>query len=517
MGRWLILALAINIGSPLAAQHIVTSAVPEKVAVSIYRNPDRSEGGLDLNNLGGFALVSEMRTIDLPAGEADIRFEGVADGIIAVSAIVTGLPGGTVQKNRDAALLSPASLVDGSLGNRVILRRTDRATGAVREEAATVRSSAAGAVVFETATGFETLRCTGLAETPVYNGVPAGLSARPTLSVRTRSMAAARATVTLTYLATSFDWATHYVAELNDDGTSVDLLAWMTIANGNGVSFVDASLNALAGKVNVDSDYAALGRPHVAPPLSLQCFPTESGRNGVPESSGYPPPAPPPAPMMMMAAESIVVTAARRSENFKDAVAAVAEMEALGDLKLYRVPMATTVAANAQKQVALLVKPDVPVRRPYQITLGPGYDADVPATNLLRIDNKKGKGLGEPLPSGQVAVFEQAAGERRYAGASLMRDHAVGEIVNLPVGVSSQVRLSQARVGEQTGKTEDWVAELTNANRFPIDVEVRFDLSDEDSVARSLSRLPRKDGFAMWVATVPANGTAKLNYRINRR
>src|SRR3546814_9672993 len=105
--------------------------------------------------------------------------------MIAVSAIVTGLPGGVVQKNRDAALLSPASLLDGSLGNRVHIRRTDGATGKVTEEEAIIRSGAAGAVVLQTPAGYEALRCTGIPETIVYDGVPAGLTATPTLSVTT--------------------------------------------------------------------------------------------------------------------------------------------------------------------------------------------------------------------------------------------------------------------------------------------------------------------------------------------
>jgi hypothetical protein len=513
--RWLISALIGAVALPVAAQSVVTSAAPDKVAVSIYRDPQRERGAMQLSNLGGFALISETRTVDLPQGEADIRFEGVADGIIAVSAIVTGLPGGTVQKNRDAALLSPASLVDGTLGNQVMLRRTDRATGAVREETATVRSSAAGAVVVETAAGFETLRCTGLAETLVYNGVPAGLSARPTLSVRTRSPAAGRVAVTLTYLATGFDWAANYVAEVRGDGDSVDLLAWMTIANNNGVSFADASLNALAGSVNVDSDYSALGTPPAAPALRLSCFPIGSGRDGQPISPAFAPPPPPPPPAPMMAAESIVVTAMKRSENFTDAVAAVAEMEALGDLKLYRVPMATTVAARGQKQVALLVKPAVPVRRLYQVTTVPGAEGEIGAAHVLRIDNRIGKGLAEPLPSGQVAVFEEAAGERRYAGSTELRDHAVGETVNLLIGQSAQVRLAQQLVaGDRTAR--NWEAVLTNANPFAVEVEVRFDLGNMDARANTLGRLPRKDGFAMWVVSVPANATRKLGYRASK-
>ena len=125
MRRWLTLFLMLA-ASPAAAQSVVTSAAPDAVAVSVFRDPERSEGGeIERDWLNGFALISETRTIDLAAGESVIRFEGVAEGMIAVSAIVTGLPGGVVQKNRDAALLSPASLLDGSLGNRVHIRRTE--------------------------------------------------------------------------------------------------------------------------------------------------------------------------------------------------------------------------------------------------------------------------------------------------------------------------------------------------------------------------------------------------------
>src|SRR3546814_21144163 len=89
--------------------------------------------------------------------------------MIAVSAIVTGLPGGVVQKNRDAALLSPASLLDGSLGNRVHIRRTDGATGKVTEEEAIIRSGAAGAVVLQTPAGYDALRCNGIPESILYD------------------------------------------------------------------------------------------------------------------------------------------------------------------------------------------------------------------------------------------------------------------------------------------------------------------------------------------------------------
>ena len=127
--------------APALAQGIATSARPDRVAVTVYRDPNRPAAQApNIQWLNGVALISETRRITVPVGTTDIRFEGVAGGIIPQSAIVTGLPEGFLERNRDAYLLSPATLLDRSLGRRVHLRRTSRATGQVREQEAVVRS-----------------------------------------------------------------------------------------------------------------------------------------------------------------------------------------------------------------------------------------------------------------------------------------------------------------------------------------------------------------------------------------
>src|SRR3990170_5957142 len=126
---------------------------PACVAVTVYRDADRGLQPLNLQWLGGYALVSETRRIRLPAGESELRFEGVTSGIVPQSAIVTGLGQAVIEKNRDARLLSPGALLDASLGERLTLRRTSRATGAVREQDAIVRATADG-VVLQTEQGF---------------------------------------------------------------------------------------------------------------------------------------------------------------------------------------------------------------------------------------------------------------------------------------------------------------------------------------------------------------------------
>jgi hypothetical protein len=343
-------------------------------------------------------------------------------------------------------------------------------------------------------------------------------------SVTTRSPKAARATVTLTYLATGYDWTASYVARVADDGRTLDLFAWMTVANGNSATYPDASLMAIAGEPNIESDFDGLADVPDTPVLSLRCFPTGSGRGGIPRYVP-PPPSAPPAPMMAYAGEGldIIVTAQKRSASMADAavaIAAIAEQEGLGDLKLYRVPVPVTVAANAQKQVALLVKDKVPFERIHRLRMSPGSEDEMETTTIVRMVNKEKDRLGIPLPSGQVAVFERALGERLLAGNGQLRDHAVGETVNLEIGESSQVQVREENyVAPYEDDGDRYRLTVSNANPFPVKVEIGFYDTDDDYriVDRKLRKLPRKDGLPTWIVTVPANSEEKLYYRVRDR
>jgi hypothetical protein len=380
--------------APAAAQTIATSRGPDQVGVTVYRAPFRPPSErINLQWLNGFALITETRRVSIPAGEVDIRFEGVAGGILPESAIVTGLPSGVVEKNQDAYLLSPGSLVDASLGRRVHLRRTSRATGAVREVEAVVRSSAQGGVVLETEAGIEALRCTGLAETVIYDRVPPKLAAKPTLSVRVRSERPAEATVTLSYLASGFDWQANYVAQLSPDGKRMDLFAWLTLANADETGFRNANTNAVAGRLN--RSFNGGMRPR-AEPLRLECWPmgtTSDVLQSMPISavggeeivvtgsriaradlaSAPPPPPPPPPPPMM------------------------AQQEELGDLKLYRIPEPVTVAAKSQKQVAFLDRNGVKVESLYRQRIYVQDTSPRPVMRVITTRNRTAEGLVFPF------------------------------------------------------------------------------------------------------------------------
>jgi hypothetical protein len=500
----LLLALA---GGPAAAQNVVTSAGPGHVAVTVYREPNRPpERQPSLGWLNGYALISETRQVTLPAGESELRFEGVAGGMVPQSAIVTGFPGGVVERNRDAYLLSPATLLDRSLGRRVTIRRTSAATGAVTETEAVIRTGAEGAVVLQTRDGFEALRCTGLPETLIYGEVPAGLSARPTLSVRVRARTPVTATVTLSYLASGFDWQANYIATLAPDGRHADLFAWLTLASMDETSFVDADTQAVAGRLNRQNVEV---QPREGGPLMLRCWP-QSSTSDIPLGELQRR-----AAQQEYSGDGIVITGSRIPGNLASAAPITvvnAVQEELGDLKLYRIPEPVTVAAHSQKQVALLTRPNVQVRLVYRqrfaVMNGVAFPQEAPG-RVLVTRNRTAEGLGLPLPSGRLVLFGGDPARPILLGEGSVDDRAVGEDVEVELGPSPGVTTQFRLLGYPGGRGE---FELIVSNDR--DQPVTFEGTLYFNRIRADARLGRRDGFPLWVTTVPASGRSVLRFRV---
>jgi hypothetical protein len=496
---WLVLLAA----APAVAQPVVTSAAPEGVAVTVYRAEDRdADSEMNLDWLGGYALVTERRTVTIPAGRAVIRFEGVAGGLLPESAIVAGLPAGVREKNLDADLLSPRSLFARSWGRPVILRRTDRNTGAVREERAVIRSGPDGAAILQTRDGFEAINCGPLFDQPVYEGVPAGLSPRPTLSIEVDSPAPATVTLDLSYLAWGFDWQANYVVMMHEGGRRADLTAWVTLANSDPTSFAHADMAVVAGKVNREDSRGYDRREPQR--LVFRCFFRPVAQ-----------PLPAPAPDAIYAEDmgEIVVTGMRSSLQYAAAAPVTVVGEDLGDLKLYRMPIPTTVASNAQKQVAMYVKPRVKAAIVYFASINADSPGSGEIEKGLRFRNRKADGLGVPLPAGAVTVFEPLAETVALSGIGSTDDKAVDEDVDIRLGNAEG--LTQTGAGRRDSRGHS--VTISNAHPWPVWFEgsLHYDES-RYRLEKPSARLGRKNGRPLWAVRVPANGSATLRYRLTR-
>jgi hypothetical protein len=498
------LLAALLLPAALNAQAVVTSPAPDRVAVTVYRDPDRGLRPLNLQWLGGYALVSETRRVRLPAGESDLRFEGVTSGIVPQSAIVTGLDEAVLEKNRDARLLSPGALLDASLGERLHLRRTSKASGTVREQDAVVRATSDGIVV-QSADGIEALRCTGLPETLTADRVPVGLSATPTLSVRVRSPAPVERTVTLSYITNNFDWQADYVAELSPAGDRMKLFAWMTLANGDQTGLADAQTQAVAGKLNRERVWVDPGE---AKSITISCWP-QGTTSDIPEvqvldaeeirvsGSRIPPVAAPPAPPPPPPGAR-----GERDDGY------IAQEERLGDVRLYRVPIEVTVAARSQKQIALIDQASVKVST--LLRLRPdSRDFDLPLERVLVTRNRASEGLGLALPAGKLALYGRRGGHRILLGEGRIDDHAVGEKVEIAVGMPTGVNAHQVTTGYDSDHRAAYRLTLTSDLAHPQPVEIELPL-----VAKAApGALTKRDGWWVWNPTIPPNGTVELEYQ----
>ena len=527
MRRLLILLLPTALAAPSWAEDIAASA-PGDVSVTVYRAPFRNGGSISLNSLGGFAVVTETRRVTLPPGEHRLRFEGVLDGIIAESAIVSGLPGGVIEKNRDAALLSPSALMRAALGKDIMLKRTDPVTGKVRSVPAEITSASEQGITFKTAAGIEALRCTGLPETFRYASGAEGLSAKPTLSVRTRSTRAVTATVTLTYIAERFDWAANYTAQVSPDGSTVDIGGWITLANGNSVSLPNARTQIVAGGLN---------RAYVArfitrePQVLARCWPAQR-TDQIPRKPDRPyelvrPYAPVDVAGDALEAESIIVTGSRRS-GFISAPAPVMAPppppppppEQLGDLKLYRVPQRTTIAAMQMKQTRLIEQQKVPVDRVYTFLTSaiPSVfnDGRQAATVVLRTRNDKAHNLGLPLPAGEFIVQQDHAGRTMLVGQPGLKDTAEDEKVELVLGAAPDVTVTQKTLARELirkGATRyEQQVEVANASPFSVNFELRLTRWGTQKIVATSAAREDDNGLPVLKIAVPANDVVRFTF-----
>jgi hypothetical protein len=521
---WLLLAAAAALPARGQDGATVTSPRADSVAVTIYRDE--------------LPLVTETRTVDLPATAVTLVFEDVVETLLPQSAIVTELDRPFAESNFDFDRLTPRTLLERSIGETVTLTRTNPATGRVTQTRATIVAVGEG-VVLETADGHEALYCSGLPERLEFERVPDELLAKPRLSVKLAPGALGRRTVSVSYLAHGFAWSADYVAHLDRRGTALELRGWATLTNATGTAFRDAEVQLVAGRLNI---LAAEERGSAAPPvhpsfgestvdarareidehakaevaLLRECFATD-------------------LPLALEAAAGLArrgfaegVAAADSLETASLTAAHMIEREELADYQLYRLPWRTDLNARQTKQVLLLDEPEVRVERFYGYRLDglldpPAADVAIPRL-MLRFENTAAAGLGEPLPSGVVRVFEQYAGRDVLAGEAEIGDRPVGLPVELAIGRALDVLLETTLTRDLAGRDRDRVfvaAEhrIVNNKGVPIDVEIRHGVEGQFTnveLERTSHAMRRKYGDLAWHFTVRP-GEELLEYEISAR
>src|SRR5712671_4504535 len=298
-----------------------------------------------------------------------------------------------LEQNYEYDLLEPEKLLRKYVGRDVTLVRTRRNDNTTREEDVTARLlSYNNAPVWQI--GGEII--TGMQADHIrFPELPGNLYSRPTLIWTLNNNGGTRHRVEASYLAGKLSWNADYVLTVARDDKAADIDGWVTVVNGSGTSFRNATLQLVAGDLNRVRQ--VIGR---------------------------------------MSADML--------RNEKAAAAAPMAQEAFSDYHLYTLGRKTTVNNSETKQVSMLNGTGVPVRKRYVVDGQAFYYRNAqhpgaPIKDVVQVyyqfKNEEKAGLGMPMPAGTVRVYQSdSKGGTQFVGEDRIAHTPKDEALNLKIG-----------------------------------------------------------------------------------
>lgn len=464
----LTLSLALSAqAQTVKAQTVDVPAATGNADLTIYNN--------------NFAMVRERRSFKMPGPAAQLIMGGVPRELQPETAFLQVLKGDAVRVTEQTFnfdVLTPAKLLERAVGTEVSVISINPGNGREVTERARVLGVNGGLV----------LEINGKVHTNhpgrvVFDGIPAGVRARPTLIMSATAKGAQDVEAELSYLTGGLSWHPDYVAQYDSDSNRMTLLAWATVTNGTGSDFPNAKMKLIAGDVNRT-------RP-VAPPVP-------------------------------MVARAMKAEAADMAQSFGSGVAPTAGLAT----HVYTIPKLTSLAPFETKQLGLLNSPSIPVRRqitvrsePYYFTqLMRGAQPESRATVELMFKNDAAAKLGMPLPAGVVRVYgADAEGAPQFLGEDQIGHTAVGGEVSLNLGNDFDIpvqreQLTYVRATDNITLT-GWRVTVSNAKSRPVTVRVIEPIPGSWEIAKESHPHTKLDaGSALWTLEIPAKGKVVLEY-----
>lgn len=208
---------------------------------------DRKEIVLSIYN-NNFALIKEVREIDLPAGISELRFLDITSHINPASVIIRCINNINevefLEQNYEYDLISPQNLMDKYVGHFVTLLDKDDFSGSEGRLQAELLSNHQGPI-FRIGDEIHI----GHPGRIVLPKLPEDLFTKPSLIWMLSATDSGKYTLDVSYLTDELDWNVDYSLVLNSDNTRGDLLGWVTIKNDSGTTFREARVQLVSGKV----------------------------------------------------------------------------------------------------------------------------------------------------------------------------------------------------------------------------------------------------------------------------
>lgn len=415
----------------------------------------------------GAALVTEHRSLRLQTGEQSVAWPGLPRELLAETLTLTGADLRLTGYRDSRDLLRPEALWRRLVGETVTLRREDGEGGDV-ERRGVLLSAGDGAPVVRMDDRLEVLD----ARSPwrIAAPWPKGLPETPALTLDIRSANAGTRSLTLTYQTGGLGWSTEYVARYDEAAESLALQANALVRNQSGGGWNDAELTLVAGEIARAADKGAM-------PMRLAM--ADAAESMAPES-GF--------------------------EYYR-----------------YRLPSPVTLRSGETLSLALLDAAELEVESEYRIEGGWQRVGDTLRANAairLSFDNK----LDRPLPAGTVRVYDTGRGINDPP--QLLGEDRIG---HTPEGVAAALTLGRAfditaerTVTEEsrngTARESERRIVVSNAKDEPVKVRIVESLpGDWEILSQNLPHRKMDANRASWVVGVPANGKARLSYRVRWR
>ncbi len=432
------------------------------------------------------ALVRDVRSLTLAAGEQRLAFKGISSKIQPETALLTGTDIKVLEQNYEFDLLSPETLLQKYVGRKVTLVRTSDGKGEEQHLQARVLSTSGG-VVLQVEDHIET----GIDGRIIFPDVPDNLREKPTLTMEVESGVAGSRDVQLTYLSRGISWRADYVAELNSAEDRIDLKGWVTLTNGSGTDYRNATLQLIAGEVH-----------RVQPERELMALAMEDGAPG-------------------------------RQAGKREAMS----RESLFEYHLYGLERPTTLLDNQSKQIALLQEENGKCRKKLLLhSRNPGYywskvgdiskgeSVDV----LLIMKNDKPSNLGAPKPAGTVRVYKKdGSGLLQFVGEDRIGHTPENEWIKITMGESFDVTadrvqkdfriIDSGKQGERVTESEYSIT-LKNAKDENVEVTVEeYVPGDWRILDESHPHVKMSATTISWNVEVSAKDSSTLTYRLRTR
>lgn len=411
------------------------------------------------------ALVKEVRTLTLPEGVTQIKFQDVAAQIDPTSVYFKSLTAPEkvtiLEQNYEYDLVNSIKILQKYIDQKINLEGKEgkRYTG-------TLLNASGKDVILRTEDGGIKILNRQSILNMEFPRLPEGLITRPTLVWTLDSQQAGKHEVEVGYLTSGIQWHAEYVGIANEADTQLDLSAWVSLDNKSGATYKEAQLKLVAGEIHRAREIVPKYREAQAEYFSVA-----------------------------------------KKVQFKE--------KAFFEYHLYTLQRKATVANNQIKQISLFEPVEVAVKKIYSYD---GAQDDNRVRVNLEFKNEKKVGLGMPLPKGKIRLYKRDTdGSLVFIGEDFIQHTPKDEEVKVYAGnafdiVGKRVQKDRRSIGKNSWE-EKWEITLRNHKAKAVEVHVIEHLQPDWEIIRSSHTYEKKDAFTIeFKVQVPRDGEEKIHY-----